>query len=330
MRVRFVSRWKFNPYETLLAGALRRAGIELVDSRPDVLHLHNVHTAASSVLRYLGMLVRARLTRVRIVWTVHDLRRHDNPRPLRDALITAVTLRLAHALILHCDEGRRELGRFAKKAITIPHGRYTDHYENRVTRDDARRTLGVPDGAFVFLLFGWIRRYKGVEQLLDAFERLGGNAHLVLAGSVPDFSLLHELQRRTSGNTRITFAPGAVPDERVQLYMNACDAVVLPYRHGFTSGAAILAMSFAKPCIAVRRGCIGGMLDEGGAFLYEGDALLDAMQRATSAQDVAAMGAHNYARVMQWDWDRVARETVDLYEQRALLYRTNRGSQSGN
>jgi beta-1,4-mannosyltransferase len=100
----------------------------------------------------------------------------------------------------------------------------------------------------------------------------------------------------------------------VQLYLNACDVVVLPYQHSFTSGAAILAMSFAKPCIAVRRGCIGGMLDEGGVFLYEGDALLDAMQRAMSAQDVAAMGAHNYARVTQWDWDRVARETVGLYQ----------------
>ncbi|MEA2464499.1 MAG: hypothetical protein QOJ98_2246, partial [Acidobacteriota bacterium] len=26
MRVRLVSRWKFNPYETLLVGALQRAG----------------------------------------------------------------------------------------------------------------------------------------------------------------------------------------------------------------------------------------------------------------------------------------------------------------
>lgn len=316
MRVRLVSRWKFNPYGTLLADALQRAGVELVDRRPDVLHLQNVHAAASSVLRYLGMLVRARLAGVRIVWTVHDLRRHDNPRPLRDALITAVTLRLAHALIVHCEEGRRELGPFAKKAVTIPHGRYTDYYQNRLTRAEARQALGVPQDAFVFLLFGWLRRYKGVEQFLDAFDRLGSDAHLILAGSVPDASLLHELERRTNGNARITFAPEAVPDERVQLYLNACDVVVLPYQHSFTSGAAILAMSFAKPCIAVRRGCIGGMLDEGGAFLYEGDALLDAMQRALSAQDVAAMGAHNHARVTQWDWDRVARETIALYAHR--------------
>jgi glycosyltransferase involved in cell wall biosynthesis len=316
MRVRLVSRWKFNPYETLLVDALQRAGVELVDRDPEVLHLQNVHAAASSVLRYLWMVVRARLAGVKIVWTVHDLRRHDNPRPLRDAVITAVTLRLAHELIVHCDEGRGELRQFAQKAITIPHGRYTDHYENRVTRAEARRTLGVPDDAFVFLLFGWIRRYKGVEQLLDAFERLGGNAHLVIAGSVPDASLLNELERRTGGNARITFTPGAVPDERVQLYLNACDVVVLPYQHSFTSGAAVLAMSFGKPCVAVRRGCIGGMLDEGGAFLYEGDALPDAMQRAMSAQDLAAMGAYNHARVTQWDWDRVARETVDLYELR--------------
>ncbi|MEA2462811.1 MAG: beta,4-mannosyltransferase, partial [Acidobacteriota bacterium] len=284
------------------------------DRGPDVLHLQNVHAAASSVLRYLAMLVRARLAGVRIVWTVHDLRRHDNPRPLRDAFITAVTLRLAHALIVHCDEGRSELRQFAQKAITIPHGRYTGYYENRVTRAEAGRILGVPEEAFVFLLFGWIRRYKGVEQLLDAFERVGGNAHLVIAGSVPDSALLRELERRTSQSARITFAPGAVPDEQVQLYLNACDVVVLPYQHSFTSGAAVLAMSFAKPCIAARRGCIGGMFDEGGAFLYEGDALLDAMQRAMSAQDVAAMGAHNHARVTQWDWDRVARETAGLYE----------------
>jgi len=100
--------------------------------------------------------------------------------------------------------------------------------------------------------------------------------------------------------------------------MNAADVVVLPYRHILSSGAALLAMSFGKPCIAPGIGCLADVLDASGAFLYDPKreaGLFESMQRAVEAGDLLGrMGAHNRERVLQWTWARAAEATKALYK----------------
>ncbi len=54
----------------------------------------------------------------------------------------------------------------------------------------------------------------------------------------------------------MTVHEGYVPDDRLDLFLNAADRVVLPYTEILTSGAAILAMSFGRPIIAPDRGAL--------------------------------------------------------------------------
>jgi glycosyltransferase involved in cell wall biosynthesis len=112
----------------------------------------------------------------------------------------------------------------------------------------------------------------------------------------------------------VTIVPEKVDDARIQYFMNASDAVVLPYRRSLTSGAAVLAMSFARPCIAPRIGCFGEMLDERGAFLYRRGGLRDAMEEAMRRRDeLPAMGEYNRARAAAWSWDAIAARTLAVY-----------------
>jgi glycosyltransferase involved in cell wall biosynthesis len=322
MRVLIVSRWRFNPYQKLLVSALRRRGADVVEreldaaltavaeEKPDVLHLQNVHDRLHTplaVMRFMRAVREAKRAGVRIVWTVHDLRDHSRRNALLGSGITRFLTKTADAAIVHCDDVLPA----ASNVFTIPHGHYIDYYENRVNRGEARRALGIDDREFVFLFLGWIRRYKGVMDLVDAFGTLDG-ARLLIAGSAPERRLLHSLQRRAG--TNVTIVPEAVDDEHIQLYMNACDTVVLPYRRSLTSGAAVLAMSFARACIAPRIGCFGQMLDERGAFLYPRGGLHEAMQSAIRRRDeLPAMGRHNQARAATWDWDRIAARTLEVY-----------------
>ena len=70
----------------------------------------------------------------------------------------------------------------------------------------------------------------------------------------------------------MTLALGAVPDDRMQVYLRAADAVVLPYRDVLTSGSAILAMTFGQPVIAPAIGCLPESLGSEGTILYDADA----------------------------------------------------------
>jgi glycosyltransferase involved in cell wall biosynthesis len=144
------------------------------------------------------------------------------------------------------------------------------------------------------------------------------DARLLIAGRPIDASTGRSVASAMQGDERITLIAGHVEDDMVELYMNACDVVVLPFRRIFTSGSAILAMSFGKPCIAPRVGCIPDALDDEGAFLYDGaapNALETTMRAALASRTrLTEMGLHNAEKVTAWDWKRVARMTAAVYE----------------
>ena len=102
------------------------------------------------------------------------------------------------------------------------------------------------------MFLGLIRPYKGVEDLIEAFLKISNsNTRLLIAGRVFGInnyeSRLNEL---TKSNCRIKLFLDFIPDEDIQVFLNACDIFVLPYKDITTSGAAFLAMSFGRPIIA--------------------------------------------------------------------------------
>ena len=127
----------------------------------------------------IGHLARARSLGYRVVWTVHNLYPHERPHPGLDRLARLAITQLATALIVHCEYGRAQvLDHFhrTRGIFTIPHGHFIDAYENKVSRVEARRELGITPDGFVYLFFGNVKRYKGVEHLLEVFSTAAGRA----------------------------------------------------------------------------------------------------------------------------------------------------------
>jgi glycosyltransferase involved in cell wall biosynthesis len=231
--------------------------------------------------------------------------------------------RHADAILAHCETAKRlAVAEFdlhdRDKVHVVPHANYIGSYDNRTERAAARAELGLHGSAVVILFLGQVRPYKGVLGLVDTFRRLPeADAHLVIAGKSLTQEDVALIRQRIGDAANITYEPGFVPDDRVQVYMNACDAVVLPYRDILTSGAAVLAMSFGKACIAPRLGCINDLLDEHGAVLYDADEA-DGLERALAESvarrsELAVMGRHNLAQIEPWSWDRMAQMTLDVY-----------------
>ncbi|MEO1390975.1 MAG: glycosyltransferase, partial [Cyanobacteria bacterium J06634_6] len=188
------------------------------------------------------------------------------------------------------------------------------------SRAEARKALNIAESDFVFLFLGLIRSYKGVPELLAAFEKLDNpNARLVIAGKVheEDIELEDLLHQKASADQSIQFIPGFVPDEDIQIYMNAADTVVFPYRDILTSGAVLLAMSFGQSCVAPRIGCISETLDSDGAFLYDpqlDSGLLEAIQKSIRKRhELPRMGKHNMRLAEGYSWERVANMTQTIY-----------------
>lgn len=348
MKVTFIPDYRSgNSYQRDLAGSLSNQGIvicfdnyfrllEVLRSarehrNPDILHIHWTHpfTLENSKIRtiikstdFICKLAFLKLAGTRIVWTVHNIANHEERFSSLELFFNKLLARLCDKLIVHCPFAKKEvMGAYnvgSSAIAVIPHGNYIGSYENVITASSARERLKLDTNDLLFLYFGQIRPYKGVLELIGAFKKLNTyQARLLIAGKPINDEIASDILDRCKDDGRIKVIFGFIPDNEVQVYMNAADIIVLPYRDILTSGAVISAMSFGKPVIAPAIGCIADTLDENGGFLYPmaENGLFKAMRRALDAgtDTLLGMGRYNLLLAKQLGWDRIGKETYDTY-----------------
>ena len=331
-----------NPYQRLLYEGLALEGVTLVDSSPlrvrwlvasrgrvDVLHFHwpeiyyrhrGANTRARVVLSWIRLalfttrLAAARLLGYRIVWTVHQVSPHESPSPGLDHAGTWMLARMSHLLVANdrvtAVAAASRLG-LARMPAVVPHGSYVGVYPPGRPRDEMRRELGIEPGALVFLSLGHLRRYKGLDLLLDAFAATAESvpdAVLVVAGLPVDGSGAAEVAAAAAADARIKPLLGFVPDEGVAELFAAADAAVLPRADGGTSGALVLALSHGVPVVASDLPVYSELVSAAGAgWLFEpGDrAALSAALEEVAAEPVEQLSQRAdaaRARAKALDW----------------------------
>ncbi|MFC5972710.1 glycosyltransferase [Halomarina salina] len=300
--------------------------------RPEVFHINWLHRhfvtdskvlTALLALRLLFELVVLRALGVELVWTVHNLVEHGRRMPRLELGVRRIAARLCDRIIVHCESARElvvetyRLPESTQERIeVIPHGHYVDSYPNEVDRETARDSLGFDDDQTVYLYFGLIRSYKNVPNLVRTFSTLDApDARLLVVGNPMSDRLESEVRTLCSKDDRITCVLEFVPDEEIQDYMNAADAVVLPFEEVLTSGTAILAMSFGRALIAPRAGCVAELLDGDDLLGYppnDPEGLHESLVSALDA-DLEALGEYNRERADTLDWEGIADRTVRAY-----------------
>lgn len=305
-----------------LTGAVRLAW-ELWRHREHTVHVQSFRVTAVEAPIYF--LLRPCLRR--LVVTAHNALPHE-PRDWHAGFF-ARWYRLAdriHVLSSHTrDRLIAEFGVPPEKLLLTPHGNYegfvSDHPANAGAA--CRSSFDIPQDARVVLFFGMIRRYKGVDRLLEAFELLAKaeDLYLVIAGDAAP-ELARELAaaiERSEAKARIRLRARFSTDPELAALLRMADIVVLPYAHVYQSGALLLAMSFARAIIASDIPGLREYVDDG----VEG-VLCDTTKPARLAREIlalarederrAALGAAaREASLESYAWDGIARQIEGLY-----------------
>ena len=272
------------------------------------------------VVAFSTALLLAKLQGKIIVYTVHNLEPHNKQsRPFRllNRIAHHIVLLLSNQVHVHNHYARRILGtvyRRTRGVTVIPHGNYVGYHPNRVSRLEARRQLGLPGESFVYLFLGLLRPYKGVEDLIRSFNKFDPSTGvLLIVGQANKPEYATKISDLAQNNPAIKLVLKFVPDEAIQLYMNACDVCVLPYKDVTTSAAAMLALSFGRPVIAPAIASFPELIMPEVGLLYDPsqpDALVSALrqarQRSWSAAEIL-----DYAH--QFDWDKLGPKLATLY-----------------
>lgn len=296
---------------------------------PDLIHLHwpeefyrwrGEGPIAARAEHFVAQLARLRAADVPLVWTVHNLAPHDISNGQVDAEVYRTVITSTDAIHHHCDCSVRALAeRYPMpgqaRHFVQAHGHYFS-YPNTISREEARRELGIPPDARVFLQFGQIRGYKGLGLLLSAFDRLALPGKFLLVAGLYNpptgpgaWRERLKLAWRKRRDRRLLVHGYAIDSTRIQVYMNAADCVVLSHTAGLNSGVAVLGMSFGRVIVGPQLGCIGETLGSDHNFTYSpGDvgALCDAMRDAMKSPDLGARGEANRRASESWQWTAIA------------------------
>lgn len=293
---------------------------------PDIVHYQWLPFAEKMSSLEVINLKGAKSSTTGVVYTVHNVLPHDTGDQYRDAF--QKLYQIPDALICHTESSKNQLvedfGVPSEKVWVIPHGSLS-HGVTSIPQEKARSRLQLDLETPLCLLFGFIRPYKGVEFLIDSWryiKELEPSARLMLAGQPENgygeqlSSKIRELGLTQEIETRFKF----LPQEELNLCIQAADVLVYPYRSITQSGAFITGLTSGKPVVASRIGGFSEMICHGetGVLVDYGneEQLADELVRLfQNLEERKKMGKAAQEMVeTEYSWEAIAHKTLECYQ----------------
>jgi glycosyltransferase involved in cell wall biosynthesis len=180
-----------------------------------------------------------------------------------EKLLTKYFINPVDAFITMSEKVLSDLHQFTrnKPAQFIPHPLY-DNFGEKITKEEARKKLGINSDDKVLLFFGFIRKYKGLDILLKAIKILNAeskikNLKLLIAGEFyEDEKNYQQLLNDPNVKDHLILHTHFIANSEVKYYLCAADCVIQPYRSATQSGVTPLAYHFEIPMIVTN---VGGL-----------------------------------------------------------------------
>ena len=265
-----------------------------------------------------------KLIRYRVVWTLHNLCPHD--KNFKFYLIAEkIVSYLCNAKIVHSKNTVKEmqkLGFNIRNTYVISIGNYIGVYKNNITKESARKYFEFNENDFIFLFFGRIEPYKGVENLLEVFQKITKkrkNIKLLIAGKCDNKYLKKLLSNyKNIFKDDVKICTNFIEDNKVQYYFNSANVAVYPFKKITTSSTVILALSFRKPVICPEMGDLKELPSNIGIFYNPKNkrGLLNCMEKAIAEKfELSKLGKRAFKYAKSLDWNRIAEKTIHVYNE---------------
>jgi len=235
-----------------------RTGYKLKKQRPDIL-----------LIRYwlpfmapsLGTVARiARKNRYTLIIAVIDNVVPHEKRP-GDRILTRFFMRSIDGAVVLSKSVQKDIEAY-RKDIPVgftPHPIF-DNYGRKIDRNKALSALNLDQDCSYILFFGFIRNYKGLDLLIEAFadsRMRNRKLKLIIAGEFYEDEERYRAMIKKSGlDEDIIIFDHFIRDDEVGLYFSSADLVVQPYRSATQSGVTQIAYQFDKPMLVTD---VGGL-----------------------------------------------------------------------
>lgn len=242
------------------------AGIHIRRQAPDILLLRYWIPFLAPSLGTIARIVAGN-GHTRVICLFDNVIPHER-RP-GDKLLTAFFVKSVHAAVTMSQTVTDDLLRFRSSIpyVQVPHPLF-DNFGDDPGREASLRKLGLDDSYRYILFFGFIRAYKGLDLLLEAFAASGtrseGRVKLIIAGEFYESRDKYlEIIERAAMHDDVIMIDRFIDDDEVRYIFGASDLVVQPYKSATQSGVTQIAYHFNKPMIVTNVGGLKEIVPDG-------------------------------------------------------------------
>ncbi|MCI0714043.1 MAG: glycosyltransferase family 4 protein [Chloroflexi bacterium] len=298
--------------------------IYILHARADVVHYQFFRRERIECL-YFPLL---RLISRELVFTAHNILPHENGKI--DHYLRYLVYKSANKIIVHTPTIKEILLATFNiadgKVFVVPAVKPNSGvHDATVTWSFAREKLNLSPDAKVLLFFGFIREYKGIDLLLEAFDlarATRNNLQLIIAGNPQPESLRNTYEAQIAAMTYgddVTLRAEFIPRDEVDYYFRAADALALPYKSIDFSGIMQEAFAYSLPVLVTDVGNFADFIEQGiNGYIADDitpEAFAHIIERAFDDEaDLVQMGQAAYEIDQAYpDWKQIGKLSLDIY-----------------
>lgn len=239
-------------------------GNELKELKPDII-------VVRYWLPFMGLCLGTILRRAKknghskVICIADNLKPHE--KGFGDTTFTKYFIGSVDAFITMSKKVLKDVKSFTSKSVEQAVHPLYDNFGEPMAKQEARKHLGLPENDKIILFFGFIRKYKGLDLLLQAMTFpavMQSGIKLLIAGEFyEDRKLYDNFIAENNLLKQLILKTDFIPDSMVKYYLSAADFVIQPYRNATQSGVTPLAYHFEKPMLVTNVGGLPDLVPDG-------------------------------------------------------------------
>ena len=261
--------------------------------------------------------------KTKVVVHVDNITPHENH--FYDRVLNRYFLRSVDGFVYMSEAVKSDLDTYGlgKPALFSPHPLF-DTYGQRVDRTEACTRLGLDPQTEYTMFFGYIRDYKGLDLLIDAWAMLHKRGltegrKLLVVGEVYGADTKYTEQIARLGlDSEVVMHTRFVPDGEVADYFSVAQMVALPYKSATQSGVTQVAYAFGVPMIVTRVGGLAEIVRDGVVGLLadvSAESVAEAIEKAWQEGNLDRFREGIEREKHRFSWDATADVIEQLYGQ---------------
>ncbi len=266
-----------------------------------------------------GTIVHFLRKKITVLAVVDNLYPHEK-RP-GDHLLTNYFLRKIDGYITFSKTVKRQLEENGfKNIIYTPHP-LDDNLGEKVSKEEACHRLGLDPAERYVLFFGFVRRYKGLDLLLESFARPEvqeqGLKLLVVGEFYDDKERYLKIIGEQGLQERVQVVDDFVPVEEVRYWFSAADLVAQTYHSASQSGITQIAYHFGKPMLVTDVGGLSEYVPHGRVgYVVEKkpEAVAAAIADFFKNNRAPQFEPHIREEKKKYSWEIFVRNVLELYQ----------------